>query len=121
MEPLDPTARIALLEKVAENSLKNQERLEDRIDKLDAYHQKIVDRLDEHLMRDNETQAEMNKTLGHLSASFEALADSIKDAANGAALAIKHETQMQTLVKIGGWLSVLCGAGWAVFKFFHGA
>lgn len=113
------SVRLATLEQIAKNSLQNQERLEERIDKLDDFYQSVVERLDEHLERDNASQIEMTATLSKLSTSFDNLSSSLKEISINSNLALKHEVQLTTFLKISSWVSVLIGAVWAVFTFFY--
>lgn len=106
MEPTD-SVRLATLEQIAKNSLQNQERLEERID-----------RLDEHLERDNRSQLEMTATLSKLSVSFDNLSNTLKEISESAKLAVKHEVQLKSFLKFSSWAAALVGAAWAVFTFF---
>lgn len=117
MEPTD-SVRLATLEQIAKNSLQNQERLEERIDRLDEFYQSVVERLDEHLERDNRSQLEMTATLSKLSVSFDNLSNTLKEISESAKLAVKHEVQLKSFLKFSSWAAALVGAAWAVFTFF---
>ena len=107
----DHEARILSLEKLAIT-------MEARLQKTEEFNQKMVDRLDEHLIRDNDNQIELVAKLTHLTTSFDNLADALKDAAHGASLAVKHETMIITATKMLTAGAAVVAALWALFKYF---
>ena len=105
---MDTETRIIVLERLAEDIAKRQDRFEE-------HHTMLVSRLDEHLVRDGNTHTEITRILSHLSTSFESLADTMKSMGEGTALAIKHETMLLTVTKIGSIIAIFVAGAWAVF------
>lgn len=117
-EVIDTRTRVAVLEKIAENH-------ENRISDMEDFHRTVVERLDQKIQMDATNQVIIERTLTKAVTSIDSLSDNLKSAlevANKAStLASKHETIGTTIVKMAGWLGVIIGGLWAMFRFFIGA
>ncbi len=110
--------RVAVLEKIAENH-------ENRISDMEDFHRTVVERLDQKIQMDSTNQIIIERTLTKAVTSIDSLSDNLKSALELASaaslLASKHETVGTTVIKMGGWIAIIVGAAWAVFRFFIGA
>ena len=108
-------SRLAVLEQIAESH-------DARISDMEDFHRQVVERFDQKIQLDATNQVIMERTLAKAVVSIDNLSENLKstiDMANTAAkLAAKHETIGQTVVKIGGYISILVGAVWAVGTYF---